>query len=1354
MAEYFHKPAPLSFEGNCAENWRIFEQEYDIFIAAAYHNAPKKTRAFMLLNLAGSEAIERERSFTYKPAVITDGGEIVTPGETREDPAVLKQKFKEICDPRTNVTIERHAFNSRTQRSGESIQAYVADLRNKASTCQFGELKEGMIRDRLVCGIQKDNVRKLLLREADLTLPKALSICQIHEISEQHNDQLSNKPKVDAVNTNQGQARHRGQRGRQGQNRQNPHQQSNKPATQGSRMSKPQRQPNSAGPQRCNNCGGTHPLPREDHCPAFGKQCRACLKWNHFDKCCMSNPQSAPRPRRQYGKHVHGVDDDDDDYGGTFVIESVDTTDIHYKNEIHCTLRIHGTDIDMKVDTGAKCNVIPYSLYTQLNRGERIDTHKVVNLIAYGGTRIHTRGEVRLPCRRKGKVHMLPFFVVDYPVTALIGLRDSLNLGLITLHDVHSVDATPAQQPVQHPGTPDFIAEYSDLFTGDLGTLPVQYKMRLNPDVTPVVHPPRRIPIAVQDQVKDELNRMVAKQVITPVTEPTEWVSSMVATIKKNKKDVCICIDPRDLNKAILRPHYPSRTIEEVTSRMPGAKIFSVLDASTGFWQIPLDHESSLATTFNTPYGRYRFLRMPFGITSASEVFQKTMDHLFDGCPCEIIVDDILVWGKDEAEHDDNLRQVLDRAREVNLQLGAEKCKFRVPEVPYVGHLLTPEGLKPDPAKVKAVREMPKPDSVPALQRYLGFINYLAKFMDHLTDLTEPLRELVHKDTAWYWTDKHTKAFDDIRDAVSSPPLLKYYDVKKPVTLTCDASKSGLGAACLQDGMPIAYASRALTDTQCKYAQIEKEMLAVVFACQKFHDFIFGREATVETDHQPLVSIHKKPLHCAPMRLQKMLLQLQPYNLQLIYKQGSKMHIADALSRAYLPDAEDTSSDSSDYHIMIVTLLTPSKMTELQNAIAQDASMQRLMSYIKNGWPHTVKVVPPELTKFYDFHDELTIASDVVLRGDRLVVPPALQAEYTQQLHKGHLGVDACKRRAQDTLYWPTMNSDIELHITHCASCNSNKPHQQKEPLQLHTVPDRAWQIVATDLFELDGKTYLLLIDSFSGWIEIDQLHSTTSAAVIIKLKHHFARFGVPTEVMSDNGPQYASRDFRTFATTWGFTHTTSSPEYPQSNGLAERGVQTAKRMMTKAKHDGSDAYLALLALRNTPRDSNLGSPAQRLLCRRTQTTLPVAENLLQPRAPNGRTIQRHLQQKREQQKNSYDRSAAPPRPDLRPGDTVRVQTPSGYKKLGVVKAKLNQPRSYLVTVDGKDLRRNRRHLLLVNENALPHEDNDLLEAPIHLPQPAELPFPAQQPVPEHDPAERRYPQRDRRRPQYLNEYE
>ena len=215
-------------------------------------------------------------------------------------------------------------------------------------------------------------------------------------------------------------------------------------------------------------------------------------------------------------------------------------------------------------------------------------------------------------------------------------------------------------------------AEYSDLFSDELGKLPVTYSMTLDPDMRPVVRPAHRVPMAMKDRVKAELDRMQDLGVITPVSEPTDWVSSMVATNKKDKQEIRIRINPRDLNTVLKRPHHPMRNVEEVAVQMSGATVFLILDAKSSFWQISLNHRSSMLTTFSTPFGRYRFLRMPFGLNSASEVFQCSMEQIFTGYPCAVIVDDILIGGKTIEEHDANMRKVLNRAREMNLRQQAE----------------------------------------------------------------------------------------------------------------------------------------------------------------------------------------------------------------------------------------------------------------------------------------------------------------------------------------------------------------------------------------------------------------------------------------------------------------------------------------------------------------------------------------------------------------------------------------------------------------------------------------------------------------------------------------------------------
>ena len=244
----------------------------------------------------------------------------------------------------------------------------------------------------------------------------------------------------------------------------------------------------------------------------------------------------------------------------------------------------------------------------------------------------------------------------------------------------------------------------------EIGCLPGLHHIEIDKNVKPVIDIPRRVPATLPQRIKAELDRMESIGVVSPVQEPTKWVSSMVPIVKPDK--LRICIDPFNLNQAIQCERYPMKTIEDVVSRLPNAKVFSTLDAASGFWQIQLDKESSNLTCFNTLFGWYKFNRLPFGITSAPEVFQGTMEALFEDLEgCEVIVDEILVWGKDDAEHDRRLVQVLERAQKVNLKLCQEKCKIKTKKLVYISHQLTEKGLQPDAQKVAAIAGLPEPTS-------------------------------------------------------------------------------------------------------------------------------------------------------------------------------------------------------------------------------------------------------------------------------------------------------------------------------------------------------------------------------------------------------------------------------------------------------------------------------------------------------------------------------------------------------------------------------------------------------------------------------------------------------------------
>ena len=259
-----------------------------------------------------------------------------------------------------------------------------------------------------------------------------------------------------------------------------------------------------------------------------------------------------------------------------------------------------------------------------------------------------------------------------------------------------------------------------------------------------------------------------------------------------------------------------------------------------------LDEASSKLCTFFTPFGRYRFTRLPSGIKSAPEVLQNHMPELFaDVEGVKVIVDDILIWGKDDEEHDARLEQVLRRAREVNLKFNAKKCKIKQEEVPYVGHVLSKDGLKADPEKIRAVKEMKPPENAKELKTFLGFKQYLGKFMPNMATESAPLRELLEKNVAWHWDHLREESSQKLKQMASSTPVLGYYDLSRPLCLSIDASSKGLGAVLLRDEKPLAYASRALTPTQQRYAQIEKKTLAIVYGVQKFHQDIYGRTTDV-----------------------------------------------------------------------------------------------------------------------------------------------------------------------------------------------------------------------------------------------------------------------------------------------------------------------------------------------------------------------------------------------------------------------------------------------------------------------------------------------------------------------------
>ena len=642
---------------------------------------------------------------------------------------------------------------------------------------------------------------------------------------------------------------------------------------------------------------------------------------------------------------------------------------------------------------------------------------------------------------------------------------------------------------------------------------------------------------------------------------------------------------------------------------------------------------------------------------------------------------------------------MLNRARQVNLKLNSKKMSLKKTEVKFMGHVISRDGLKPDPDKVKAVKDMPKPTCKQETLSLLGFINYLAKFLPRLSETAQPLRDLTVKNAKFTWAKQHDKAFAEIKQLVISHPVLRYYDVNEEVTLQCDASERGLGAVLLQNGQPVAFASRTLTETEQRYAQIEKECLSITFGAHKFSQYISRREkVTVETDHKPLESIFRKSLLDAPSRLQRMLLRLQRYNLEVGYKPGPQMFIADHLSRASI---RETGPQDEEFQVFAVEVegmgplnsvkISSERLAQLQKATEQDPIMQTLKTTILVGWPEHREQTPVHIREYWNYREELTLHNGVLFKNQKVIIPKAMRLEMISRIHSSHLGIESCLRKARDLVFWPSMNSEIKEAVIKCSVCAEYQAKNPKQPMQTHSIPDRPWSKVGTDLFSLHSNDYIVLVDYYSDFIEVSQLDDTTTATVCDFLKEQFSRHGIPDTLVSDNGSQFTSREFTEFSKEWEFKHVTSSPYHPRSNGKAESAVKIVKNIFKKAISDDKDPWLALLDYRNTPTEGVNSSPAQRLFSRRTRTLLPVTSNLLHPKVVDG--VEEKLQLKRQRAKAHYDKKAKV-LPDLEVGEEVRVQGQRNTNTwtTGTCVQKLSD-RSYLVNTGGQTVRRNREVL-------------------------------------------------------------
>ena len=422
-----------------------------------------------------------------------------------------------------------------------------------------------------------------------------------------------------------------------------------------------------------------------------------------------------------------------------------------------------------------------------------------------------------------------------------------------------------------------------------LGSFRGEYNIRIDPTVKPATHVRRKVPIESKEAIDKELDYLIEEEIIMEQVEPTPWVSSVMFPMKPNG-EVRVCLDPSNLNEAIIREHHKPMTVEEIVHGLAGATVYTKADALKAFLQIHLTHEASLLTTFNSHQRCLHFLQMPFGDKLSQDVFQLWMDAILEQCPGVIgIHDDMVIFGVDQEDHDANLINLLNVCQKEGLVLNSKKLELQRESVTFFGAKYSTQGMHPDPKKVQGITEMTVPTEKQQLQSFLGMVNYMGTFIPNLSHHSEPLRAMLKKDNVFHWEEQQTRSFQKIKAIIAkaNETPLRYYDMTLPVTVQVDASLRGLGACLIQkhnrEDQPIAFASKSLTDEETRYANIERELLAIIFVCQWFSTYLLGRGFIAESDHKPLEMIAMKNLTNVPPCLQRMLLELQRYDVTIKY---------------------------------------------------------------------------------------------------------------------------------------------------------------------------------------------------------------------------------------------------------------------------------------------------------------------------------------------------------------------------------------------------------------------------------------------------------------------------------------
>lgn len=1117
-----------------------------------------------------------------------------------EDPYTLSygallNRLKEFYAPEPLEIAEIFMFRKRLQQPEENAQEYMAALQKLSLHCKFGEYLKTELRNQFVFGLRNQRIQGRLLETAGLTMESALKTAGGMELAERGVQELKTHESaaVDFVGhgactskkTNSSEVKSKG-KGVCKQKKKSESWNKSMKVKASARNSK-------FNNVVCYRCGRDHLAP---HCtlPRHVK-CNECGGMGHLQKVCKKKNQ-------------------------TKLLEEVSRVEelehSRFRDQYTVSLYLENKRVTFEVDCGAAVTLVSKNWLRRMFPSLKL--YKTdLKLRSYCKKNFAPLGFVKVRVHDMGGSCELNAYVVHYDRNPLLGREWINQLKILekVKRSLEEIEEIRTLEVHHHGRLEQLFTKYSNIVSEDFALIKqMEAHLKLKENAKPVFLKSRTVPFKLKEKVEEEIENMVQAGILEK-KESSKWATPIVPVLKKNGQ-IRICGDfSVTVNPLLIVDEHPLPTIDELFASMAGGKIFSKIDLKQAYLQLPLAESEREILTLNTHKGLYQCNRLMYGVAAAPAIWQRTIENILSGIPgVAVFLDDIRVSGKNLEEHMARLELVFKQLSKYNLRINKEKCEFLQDNITYCGYVIGKSGISKEKQKIEAVRKMPRPDNLTKLRAFIGLINYYGRFIKNLSDLLRPLNNLLKKNVPFRWSKACESAFKKAKIEFESNKILVPFDPKLPLVLATDASPYGVGAVLSHtypDGSEriIQCASNSLTETQKKYAQIDKEAYAIVFGIKKFHQFLFGNHFTLITDHKPLAQIFKPqkglPAYSA-MRMQHYAVFLQAFNFNIKYRKSEDHGNADGFSRLPINETRTGEYDPIDVYQIDNLETLPVTAKEIIVEMRKDKELSKIIKALKQG----KSLVP---LGFQD--NEFTIQNEILFRKDRVVIPKTLKERVLKELHEGHFGIVKMKNLSRSYCWWLGIDRDIEILVKNCKACNtfSNNPKIViKHRWEPATEPFQRVHIDFAGPFM--GCNFLVLVDAHTKWPEVHLMRNISTKSTVEKCREIFTTFGLPQTLVTDNGRTFISKEFQTFLRENGIFHKNTAPYNPATNGLAERFVQTLKQGLRKLNTIGQNVKLnvqkILFNYRLSPHQETGKSPAELMFGRKLNSRL----NLLFPR--------------------------------------------------------------------------------------------------------------------------------------------